>query len=424
MPHPAVSPSAATTPHNRRPTSAAERIPYWEFVAMVAFLMALNAAAIDIYIPGLSEIGAALNVESENARQLVIGAYVVGFGGAQMIYGPLSDRFGRRPVLFTGLGIYCVAAVLAAFAPTFGALLALRFVQGLGAASTRVVALSVVRDRFKGEAMASVMSLVMMVFMVMPVLAPNIGSGILLFGSWRVLALAMFLFGFAALVWTWFRLPETLREEDRRELTGRRVFEAFRLIFTNRRAFGYTLATGAFFGVLFSFVSQAEQIYTEVYEIGPEFTLYFALVACFMAVSSFANSRLVRIFGTRRLSHGALTGFAALGALHLVLAWSWGGATPFALFLVLLIPQFCFFGFIPANFNALAMEELGQVAGTASAVLGTIQTLGGGIIGACLGLLYDGTVLPMFAGFAVLGVIALTLAAYAEGWGLYQRRRA
>ncbi|SFQ45450.1 MFS transporter, DHA1 family, bicyclomycin/chloramphenicol resistance protein [Roseivivax halotolerans] len=424
MTHPVASPAPSQAPHDREPTSAAERIPYWEFVGMIAFLMALNAAAIDVYIPGLSEIGAALGVADDNTRQLVIGAYVIGFGGAQVIYGPLSDRFGRRPVLFFGLGLYCAAAIAAVFAPTFGTLLALRLLQGIGAASTRVVALSVVRDRFKGEAMASVMSLVMMVFMVMPVLAPNIGSAVLLFGDWRVLAAVMFLFGAAAFFWTWFRLPETLREEDRRELSGARVWEAFRIIFTNRRAFGYTLATGAFFGVLFSFIAQAEQIYVEVFGIGAEFTLYFALVACFMAASSFANSRLVRIFGTRRLSHSALTGFAILGAIHFALAASMGGATPFWLFLVLLIPQFCFFGFIPANFNSLAMEELGHVAGTASAVLGTVQTLGGGIIGSALGLLYNGTILPMFGGFAILGVISLTLAAYAEGWGLYQRRRA
>ncbi|MFD1343894.1 multidrug effflux MFS transporter [Litorisediminicola beolgyonensis] len=410
-------------PDAAMPSRVAKAQPYWEFVAMVAFLMALNAAAIDVYIPALSEIGSALAVPDENAVQLVIGSYVIGFGGAQVIYGPLSDRFGRRPVLFAGLGIYTLAAIAAIFAPSFGALLALRFIQGVGAAATRVIALSVVRDRFKGERMASVMSLVMMVFMAMPVFAPNIGSLVLLFGNWREVAIVMALFGVAAFVWTWTRLPETLAPENRRELDGHHVLESFRIIFTNRRAFGYTLATGAFFGVLFSFVSQAEQVYTQVYDIGPAFTLYFALVATFMAASSFANSRLVSLFGTRRLSHGALTGFALIGLLHAGLAWWMGGATPFWLFLALLIPQFCFFGFIPANFNSLAMEELGHVAGTASAVLGTVQTLGGGLIGAALGYLYNGTTVPLFAGFAGLGLLSLTLAAYAEGWGLYQRRR-
>lgn len=414
---------AAKAAEERAPTQAARALPYWEFVAIVAFLMALNAAAIDVYIPAITDISQAFGLTNANAGQFVIGAYVVGFGGSQMIYGPLSDRFGRRPVLFFGLAIYCAAALAAAFSLSFEMLLALRFIQGIGAGATRVVALSVVRDRFKGEAMAQAMSLIMMVFMVMPVFAPNLGSLVLFLGDWRLLAGAMFLIGAAAFLWSFLRLPETLRPEDRRELNGARVFEAFKIIFTNRRAFGYTLATGAFFGVLFSFVSQAEQIYTEVYGIGPEFTLYFALAAFFMAAASFANSRLVKVLGSRRLSHGALLAFALFAALHFALAAASGGALPFVWFILLLIPQLGLFGFIPANFNALAMEELGHVAGTASAVLGTVQTLGGGLIGAALGYLYNETVLPMFGGFAVLGVLSLTLAAYAEGWGLFQRRR-
>ncbi|SNR65163.1 multidrug effflux MFS transporter [Puniceibacterium sediminis] len=399
--------------------SHTKSLPYWEFVAIIALLMALNAAAIDVYIPALTDVGSALGVTSDNQRQWVITAYVLGFGGAQIIYGPLSDRFGRRKVLFVGLGIYVAAAFAAIFTPTFGILVGLRVIQGIGAAATRVVALSVVRDRFRGPKMASVMSLVMMVFMVMPVFAPNLGSAILVFGTWRELSAVMFLLGVGAFAWAWIRLPETLHPEDRRELTAKRVFEAFRIIFTNRQAFGYTLATGAFFGVLFAFIAQAEQIYTQVYGIGPTFTLYFSLVACFMSASSFANSRLVARFGTRRLSHGALTGFTLIAALHLCVAISFGGAAPFWLFLALLIPQFCLFGFIPTNFNSLAMDPLGHVAGTASAVLGTVQTLGGGILGGVVGYFYNGSLVPMLTGFVGLGALSLSLVAVAEGGRLF-----
>ncbi len=412
----------AATETDLRPRGG-ESLPYWEFVAIIALLMALNAAAIDVYIPALSDVGAALGVTSDNQRQWVITAYVLGFGGAQVIYGPLSDRFGRRRVLFAGLGIYVAAALAAIFAPTFAMLVGLRVVQGIGAAATRVVAMSVVRDRFQGPGMASVMSLVMMVFMVMPVFAPNLGSAILLFGTWRELSAVMCLFGVGAFAWAWFRLPETLQPQDRRELSAKRVFEAFRIIFTNRQAFGYTLATGAFFGVLFAFIAQAEQIYTQIYGIGPAFTLYFSLVACFMSASSFANSRLVARFGTRRLSHAALTGFTLMGALHLGVAISFGGAAPFWLFLALLIPQFCLFGFIPTNFNSLAMDPLGHVAGTASAVLGTVQTLGGGILGAFVGYFYNGTLVPMLTGFTLLGALSLSLVAVAEGGRLFRAPR-
>jgi DHA1 family bicyclomycin/chloramphenicol resistance-like MFS transporter len=395
-------------------------LPQGELVVLVASLMALNAMAIDIFIPALQDIGAALGVESENQRQFVITSYIAGFGAAQLVYGPLADRFGRRPVLFVGLGLYVAAALAATFAPTFGALLALRAVQGIGAAATRVIAISVVRDCFGGRRMASVMSLVMMVFMAIPVIAPNIGQLIMLFGSWREISLVVALFSLAVLVWTAVRLPETLHPEDRRPLTVERTVYAFNVVLSNRVAFGYTAATATIFGVLFGFINQAEQLYTEVYRLGPTFTLYFSAVAIFMAVASFLNSRLVQRYGMRRLSHGALIGFCLLSGIHLALAWSMGGATPFWLFYLLVLPTFCLFGFIGTNFNALAMDPLGHVAGTASSVLGFGQTLGGGLIGAALGYAYDGTLIPLFAGFLVLSLCSLALVAFAERGRLFE----
>ena len=406
-------------------TAAQRRDPaslgYVEFVAMIALLMALNAAAIDVYVPALQDIGSALGVADENRRQFVITAYVIGFGGAQIVYGPLSDRFGRRKVLFGGLGIYLAGAVAAVFVPTFEALLLTRLIQGIGAAATRVIATSVVRDRFNGARMASVMSLVMMVFMVMPVLAPNIGSIVLAFGDWRELSGFMVVFGLIALVWTWARLPETLDPANRRELRLKPVAEAFRIVLTNRIAFCYTLAMASFFGALFAFIGQAEQIYTGIYEIGPHFTIYFSLVALFMAASSFANSRLVARFGIKRLSHSALLGFIAIAGLHLGLAIVFGGATPFPLFLTLFILMMCCFGFVPTNFNAMAMEPLGRVAGVASSVLGCAQTLGGGLLGAAVGYLYDGTLVPLLTGFVGLACVSLGCVLVAERGQLFGR---
>jgi DHA1 family bicyclomycin/chloramphenicol resistance-like MFS transporter len=390
---------------------------------MVALLMALNAAAIDIFIPALQEIGSTLGVTDENTRQLVITAYVVGFGAAQIIYGTLSDRFGRRPVLFAGLAIYVLASFAAIFSPTFGVLLAFRALQGVGAAATRVIAVSIVRDCFGGARMASVMSLVMMVFMTIPVLAPNLGQIIMAFGSWQEIFVVTGIVGAAALVWSALRLPETLHPEDRRPLTVKRTAEAFRIVLTNRRAFGYTLATALIFGVLFSFINQAEQIYTKIYDIGPAFTLYFSMVAIFMAAASFTNSKLVERLGMRRLSHGALVAFTVLSVLQLVISTALGGIMPFWLFLVMMTLTFCMFGFIGTNFNALALDPLGHVAGTASSVLGFMQTLGGGLIGALIGSFYDGTLLPLYAGFSVLSLGSLACVYYAEGGRLFGRPR-
>ncbi|MCW4114430.1 multidrug effflux MFS transporter [Aurantimonas sp. MSK8Z-1] len=406
------------------PASPTRGLPYWELVALVACLMALNAAAIDIYLPALQNIGAALGVESENQRQFVITAYIVGFGGAQIFYGPLSDRFGRRPVLFFGLGIYVLGAFASIFAPSFTILLAMRVIQGIGAAATRVIAISVVRDCFGGRQMASVMSLVMMVFMAIPVFAPNVGQLIMLFGDWHEIFMTVTLFALGVTIWTALRLPETLHPEDRMPLTAKRVAEAFRIVVTTRIAFGYAVATALIFGVLFAFINQAEQIYTQVYALGDAFTLYFSGVAIFMALSSFLNSRLVQRFGMRRLSHTALIGFAFFSLLQLVFAYAWGGAAPFWLFYVLLIPTFCLFGFIGTNFNALAMDPLGHVAGTASSVLGCMQTLGGGLIGAIIGYTYDGTLTPLFVGFVVLSALSLISVFVAEGGRLFEPRNA
>ena len=404
-------------------TPAANKLPYWELVIMVASLMAMNAAAIDVFIPALQEMGKTLAVADPNQRQLVITAYILGFGGAQLVYGPLSDRFGRRPVLMVGLSIYMVATIAGAFSPTFTALLAFRLIQGIGAAATRVIAVSVVRDTFGGRRMASVMSLVMMVFMTVPVIAPNIGQAIMVFGNWREVFIVTGLFGLCVSLWAAIRLPETLHPEDRRELTVKRVAEAFRIVLTNRIAFGYTIATALVFGVLFGFINQAEQLYTEVYGLGPLFTLAFSATAVFMAAASFLNSRLVETFGMRKLSHGALVGFLVIACIHVAVAWSMGGAAPLWFFIVAMTLLFCLFGFIGANFNALAMDPLGHVAGTASSVLGFMQTFGGGIFGAIIGYFYDGTVIPMLIGFIILSLSALGCVMLAEG-RLFESRNA
>ena len=236
-------------------------IPRWEFIAMAAGLMALNALAVDVMLPGLQQIGASLGVENENHRQYVISAYILGFGGAQLFYGPISDRFGRRGPLLFGLVVYIAAAFAAAFAPSFGLLLALRFVQGIGAAATRVIAVSFIRDVFGGRRMAEVMSLVFMVFMVIPVIAPAVGQLIMLFSEWHMIFIFMAVVAAAISVWTALRMPETMHPEYRRPLTAGSIIGGFGVVLRTRVALFYTLATTAIFGALFGFINSAQQIY-------------------------------------------------------------------------------------------------------------------------------------------------------------------
>ena len=394
-------------------------IPRWEFIALTAALMALNALAIDIMLPGLQQIGASLGVENENHRQYVITAYISGFGLAQLAYGPISDRFGRRTPLLVGLAIYVVAAFAASYAPSFATLLALRFVQGIGAAATRVIAVSIIRDVFGGRAMAEIMSLVFMVFMVIPVIAPGLGQLVMLFSEWHTIFTFMAAIALAVTVWTAMRLPETLHPEYRRPFTLGSILGGFRIVLTNRVSLCYTLATTIVFGALFGFINSAQQIYVGIYGLGVWFPVLFAGVAGMMALSSFANSQLVGRFGMRRLSHGALIGFMIVNCI--LFAVSLLGPVPLPLFVGLFTLAMLQFGWIGSNFNSIAMEPLGHVAGTASSVIGFLQTIGGGIIGASIGQAFDGTVTPLAAGFCAVSVLGLVIVLIAERGKLFQQ---
>ena len=393
-------------------------IPRWEFIAIAAALMALNALAIDIMLPGLQEIGASLGVADENARQYVITAYITGFGLAQLVFGPISDRYGRRVPLLAGLVVYVIAAFACVWAPSFATLLAMRFVQGLGAAATRVIATSLVRDVYGGRAMAEVMSLVFMVLMIVPVIAPGVGQVIMLFSEWHMIFAFIGVVSLAVTVWVWLRLPETLRDDARRAFTPAVIGDGFRIVLTNRVAICYTIAMTAIFGALFGFINSAQQIYIGIYDVGAMFPVYFAAVAGLMAVSSFLNARLVGRIGMRRLAHGAMLGFLAINALAYGL--SLAGPLPLWLFIVLFAVAMVQFSWIGANFNALAMEPLGHVAGTASSVQGFLQTVGGGLIGALIGQAFDGTVTPLAAGYFFAALAALVMVLVGEKGRLFR----
>lgn len=392
-------------------------LPRREFIAICAALMAVNALAIDIMLPALQQIGASLGVESENHRQFVITAYVAGMGLALLFYGPASDRFGRRGPLLFGLSIYILAAFAAAFAPSFEILLVLRFIQGIGAASTRVIAVSIVRDRYGGRQMAEIMSLVFMVFMIIPVLAPGIGQLIMLFSEWHMIFVVMSVTALAITAWTALRMPETMHPQDRRPLSLMSIVNGFRIVLTTRVSLFYTLASMIIFGSLFGFINSAQQVYVGIYGLGVWFPLVFAAIAAMMSVSSFLNSRLVVKLGMRRLSHGALLGFTVVSAIWF--AWSLTGWVPFPVFVVLFAAAMFQFGWIGSNFNAIAMEPLGHIAGTASSVQSFMQTVGGGLIGAFIGQSFDGTVMPLALGYVSVALLGLVMVLIAERGKLF-----
>jgi DHA1 family bicyclomycin/chloramphenicol resistance-like MFS transporter len=391
-----------------------------EFIGMMAALMACNALAIDIMLPALQQIGEALGVDNPNHRQYVVSTYLFGFGVAQLVYGPLSDRFGRRKPLLIGLAIYILSAIAVLFIPSFAGLLALRFIQGLGSAATRVISVSIVRDVYGGRAMAEVMSLIMMVFMIVPVIAPGTGQVVLLFGNWHLIFAFIAVVGIIVTWWVAKRLPETLAPEDVRPLTASSVLAGFVIVLTNRLALCYTLASTFILGALFGFINSAQQVYVGVYQLGVMFPVAFATVALFMSLSAFVNSRLVGRFGMRRLSHGALLGFATVTFIWLLVQVLGQQPMPFPLFLTFFAVTMFQFGWIASNFNSLAMEPLGHVAGTASSVLGFLGTVGGAAIGAAIGQSFNGTALPMIAGFFSVSIVGLVFVLIGEKGKLFQ----
>lgn len=388
-----------------------------EFIGLIAALMALHSLAIDIMLPALPYMGDAFGVSAVNQNQFIISAYMFGYGLGEIVFGPLSDRFGRRGPLLAGIAVYILAAALAVVSPSLGVVLLLRFLQGIGAASTRVVATSIVRDRYSGRAMAEVMSLSIMLFMAIPILAPGAGQLLLLVGPWQGIFLFMAALGTLVGIWTLLRLPETLAVGDRRSLGPSAVAQAFGIVFRNRPAFAYGLAGMFMFASLFGFLTSAEQIYVGIYGLGPCFPVAFAGVAALMGLASFTNSRLVSAIGMRRLSHSAVVVFTVGSGLLMVLALE--GPVPFWAFLPLLAIVMSCFGWAAANMNSLSMEPLGAVAGTASSVFGFIQTVGGVLIGGYVGQQFDGTIVPVAVGYFAMGVCTLVAVLVAEGGRLF-----
>lgn len=380
---------------------------FGEFVSLVAFMTALVALSIDAILPALDVIGRDLRAGDENERQLVISALFLGLALAQIIYGPLSDSFGRRSPIHVGFALFLTGCLVSILANNFPQMLAGRVLQGAGAAGPRIVAIALVRDQYEGRRMARVMSLVMAVFILVPTIAPALGQLILTTFHWR--AIFVLLLAMALVSWLWFALrqPETLLPQDRTPFSVRGILASIREVCRYHIAFGYTLAAGTVFGAFIGFLNSAQQIFQDQYGLGDRFPLYFAVLALSIGGSSLLNAKLVMRFGMRVLSHRALVGVSVLGLGFLALAASQQGHPALAMLMAYLILSFLCIGILFGNFNALAMEPLGHIAGVGAAVVGSLTTLTSLLLGAFIGALYDGTVLPLVMGFTLLGILSL-----------------
>ena len=390
-----------------------------ELVVMMASLMALNALAIDAMLPAFPAMVKGLAVGNANDIQYVISVFLLGTGLGALIYGPLSDRYGRKPILMFSTVGSAVFTLACSFSDSFQFLLVMRFCHGLIAAAMAVLVVSVIRDRFSGDAMAKRMSTIFLIFMIVPIIAPTIGQAVLLFAGWRTIFDLMAIMALLAAFWVWRRLPETLAPENVIPIEPRALARAWKQVVLNRNSAGYMLGAGIVQGALFGYLNSSQQLFDKVFNAKEFFTIGFAIVAIGIAVSNFTNARIVERFGARRVSQTALITFIILGALQLMAAVV--APTSLTIFLILLTMNMAMIGFIGSNFSSIAMTPFGHVAGAASSFQTFARTIIAATIGAMIGQQFDGSVAPVAAGFMVCGVVALALVLWCENGKLFTR---
>ncbi len=378
-----------------------------EFVLLISAIMMIVAFTIDSMLPALPHIGSSLGVADEARWPFVISAFLAGFGVGQLFVGMVSDRYGRRGPMLWSLTGFVVASLAASLAPTFEHLLVARAAQGIFCAGARVIVTSVVRDRFVGREMAQVMSLASMVFMAAPILAPAMGQLVLAFGPWRWIFAMLAAIGLGLWSWVVRRLPETLAVEDRTEIRLDRVVESARTVITDRMSLGYGWAMALLSCPLFGFLMSVQAIFQHVFRRPELLPLGFAVMAAGMAAASLLNAAIVKRFGMRRIGHLALLFFTGMAGIHVLVAFS--GRETLTSFVVLQMIMMMGFALFMGNFGAMAMENMGQVAGMASSLQGSLSSIAAAVIGALVGRAFDGTTVPLYFSFLVSGAVALAI---------------
>ncbi|MCL1127005.1 multidrug effflux MFS transporter [Shewanella surugensis] len=384
----------------------------FEFVFMMAAFMSLHAFTMDAMLPALPNISNYLSMSHRNDLQFIVTVYLLGFGAAQVFYGLFSDRFGRKKLIILALIIYIFSSLFTLFAQNQLEFLLGRFIQGISCAGTVVISISIIRDIYSGRAMSRIMSLVMMIFMLFPVLAPSVGLSIVLIYDWHGIFIFLTCLGILILFWSLLRLPETLPKNKRRPLNCTASIKTIQEIFRSRIFLGYMIAQTFALANIFSFLTLSEQIFIQVFNIGDIYPIILAVIALASVCTSLLNSLLVVTFGMRRLSHSAIIIFMLLSAILLYLtANNMAEFWPFVVISTLIMASF---GFMGANFNAIALEPFGHIAGTASSIIGTFSTLGGTLMSWFVGQFFNGSTLSLAIGLTAFGVGAFIATLYAE----------
>ncbi len=393
-----------------------------EFVILISAIMMIVAFAIDSMLPALPAIGGSLGVGDEARWPLVISSFLLGFGVSQLFVGMLSDRYGRRGLILFSLFGFALTSAAASLAPTFEHLLLARAAQGMTCAGARVIVTSMVRDRFEGRDMAQVMSLASMIFMAAPILAPAMGQLVLVFGPWPWIFGALALIGLLIWIWVLLRLPESLVPEKRRMITIKTVEESARIVVTDRMSLGYGLAMAIISCALFGFLMSVQPIFQHTFNRPDLLPTGFAIMAAGMAAASLLNAAIVKRYGMRRIGHAALFFFTGVAAIHAVVALS--GHESLATFIGLQMAMMMGFSLMAGNFGAMAMENMGKVAGMASSLQGSLANIMASVIGTVIGQSFDGTTVPLYVGYFVCGMLAIAIVFITERGQFFVARHA
>lgn len=394
-----------------RPTTS---LPLPEFIALAAVTTSIVALATDVMLPALQMIGADLMVADPNDPQLVISSLFLGFAAGQLIAGPLSDCYGRKPIILLGYAIFIAGCMLSIAAADLTTMLAGRIMQGFGAAGPRVVTISLIRDGYEGRAMARIMSIIMSVFIFVPAVAPALGLGVLMIADWRAIFWLMLILAVAGALWMAIRQPETVAPERRRVFSIGNMLLGYREAIGMRVVMGYSTATGLVFGAFLSYLSSAQQVFQQTFAVGNLFPVYFGVAALAFGTASIVNAMLVLRFGMRKLTGISLVAMSGLSIGFLIYLFNASPSPGIAAFLVWLLPTFFCVGIQFGNLNALAMQPLGHLAGLGAALVGSVATIISVPIGWYIASLYDGGIFPLVGGFAAMGISAILVMQWTE----------
>ena len=393
---------------NRRPMGDGE------YLLLMALLISIVALSVDTMLPALPDIGADLGVKNANDVQLVISTLFLGLSVGLLFYGPVSDSFGRKPVLFVGMAIYILGNTLSIFSTGFSVMLWGRVLQGLGAAGPRSIVLALVRDRYEGRVMARIMSIIMSIFILIPVFAPALGQAILMVAGWRAIFTVLLLLSLMVLAWFAIRQPETLPPEHRRPFTLRKILAALVEVCRHRIALSYTVVAGGVLGVMVGYLSSTQQIFQILYGQVRLFPVIFGVLALSLGIALFFNSRIVLRLGMRKLVGRAMWIMFLLSAVYFAITCLYHGRAPLWMLMAYLFAAFSCTGFLFGNLNAIAMRPMGHIAGTASAVIGALSTFLSVPIGLLIGRLYNDTTLPLVGGFLLISMTSLGIMRWAN----------